>query len=109
MCLWVYQLGFIERVFCFFLHFFCPLHTNGYRQTVSCNRGVFFSTQRGGLLFFHVFCPLNRRTACQVVGYLRNVREALTTSFDFVSSETMSAYMVTAYCHDLMGNAAATR
>ncbi|CAB1103546.1 unnamed protein product [Ectocarpus sp. CCAP 1310/34] len=45
----------------------------------------------------------------QVVGYLRNVREALTNSFDFVSSETMSAYMVTAYCHDLMGNAAATR
>ena len=45
----------------------------------------------------------------QVVGYLRNVREALTHSFDFVSSETMSAYMVTAYCHDLMGNAAATR
>ena len=45
----------------------------------------------------------------QVVSYLRNVREALTNSFDFVSSETMSAYMVTAYCHDLMGNAAATR
>eukprot|EP00752_Nemacystus_decipiens_P006591 g5932.t1 len=45
----------------------------------------------------------------RVVGYLRNVREALTNSFDFVSSETMSAYMVTAYCHDLMGNAAATR
>lgn len=45
----------------------------------------------------------------QVVSYLRNVREALTNSFDFVSSETMSAYMVAAYCHDLMGNAAATR
>ncbi|CAM9482168.1 unnamed protein product [Ectocarpus sp. 4 AP-2014] len=45
----------------------------------------------------------------QVVGYLRIVRETLTNSFDFVSSETMSASMVTAYCHDLMRNAAATR
>lgn len=45
----------------------------------------------------------------QIVGYLRNVREALTACFDFVSLETMTAFMVVAYCHDLMGNAAATR
>ncbi|CBN75534.1 expressed unknown protein [Ectocarpus siliculosus] len=45
----------------------------------------------------------------QGVGYLRNVREALTNSFHFVSSQKKNAYMVTAYCHDLMGNAAATR
>lgn len=45
----------------------------------------------------------------QIVSYMRNVREALMACFDFVSVETMTAYMVVAYCHDLMGNAAATR
>lgn len=45
----------------------------------------------------------------QVMVYMRNVREALTNCFDFVSAESMGAFMVTAYCHDLMGNAAATR
>lgn len=45
----------------------------------------------------------------QIVHYMRNVREALMTCFDFVSAETMTAFMVLAYCHDLMGNAAATR
>lgn len=47
--------------------------------------------------------------AGQIVHYMRNVREALMTCFDFVSAETMTAFMVLAYCHDLMGNAAATR
>ncbi|CAM9165644.1 unnamed protein product, partial [Discosporangium mesarthrocarpum] len=45
----------------------------------------------------------------KIQGYMRQVREALTHCFDFVSFETMSAYMVVAYCQDLLGNATATR